>query len=119
MKMDNYFESQGYQRISNDRVTDLNEPTHQGIDGVYCNPGPPPKYVIAEAKYNTSKLSDTKYGKQMSDAWIEGSNRLEKAVGRDLADVIFLEGYDRILVNVSNDGNVVAKMLDENGNVIR
>ena len=33
--MDVYFKSQGYERISLDRVTDLNAPTHQGIDGVY------------------------------------------------------------------------------------
>ena len=32
MKMDAYFKSQGYERISLDRVTDLNTPTHQGID---------------------------------------------------------------------------------------
>ena len=30
--MDVYFKSQGYERISLDRVTDLNTPTHQGID---------------------------------------------------------------------------------------
>ncbi|MFR6393684.1 MAG: hypothetical protein ACLUN0_13085 [Roseburia sp.] len=30
MKMDAYFESQGYERISLDRVTDLNAPNHQG-----------------------------------------------------------------------------------------
>ena len=37
MNMDVYFKSQGYERISLDRVTDLNAPTHQGIDGVYYN----------------------------------------------------------------------------------
>ena len=43
MKMDVYFKSQGYERISLDRVTDLNAPTHQGIDGVYYNlDGHPP-----------------------------------------------------------------------------
>lgn len=36
--MDAYFESQGYERITLDRVTDLNAPTHHGIDGVYYNP---------------------------------------------------------------------------------
>lgn len=30
MNMDVYFKSQGYERISLDRVTDLNAPTHQG-----------------------------------------------------------------------------------------
>lgn len=46
MKMDAYFKSQGYERISLDRVTDLNIPTHQGIDGVYDNPDGYPPYII-------------------------------------------------------------------------
>lgn len=40
-----------------DRVVDLNEPIHQGIDGVYYNPDGHPPYIIGEAKYGTSKLS--------------------------------------------------------------
>lgn len=48
--MDVYFKSQGYERISLDRVTDLNAPTHQGIDGVYYNLDGHPPYIIGEAK---------------------------------------------------------------------
>lgn len=59
MKMDAYFESQGYERISLDKVTDLNTPTHQGIDGVYYNPDGHPPYIIGEAKYGSSKLGST------------------------------------------------------------
>jgi len=82
MKMDDYFESQGYERISNDRVTGLDDKLSKGIDGVYENANPPPKYVIAEAKYNTAQLSNTKRsGRQMSDKWIDGENRLIEAVG--------------------------------------
>lgn len=33
MKMDVFYDELGYNRISVDRVTDLNTPTHQGIDG--------------------------------------------------------------------------------------
>lgn len=43
MKMDDYFESQGYERISNDRVTGLDDKLSKGIDGVYENANPPPK----------------------------------------------------------------------------
>src|SRR5690625_4032991 len=82
MKMDDYFESQGYERISNDRVTGLDDKLSKGIDGVYENANHPPKYVIAEAKYNTAQLSNTKRsGRQMSDKWIDGENRLIEAVG--------------------------------------
>ena len=57
MKMDDLFESQGYERLSTDRVTDLNQATHQGIDGVYYNPDGHPPYIIGEAKYGSSKFS--------------------------------------------------------------
>ena len=70
MKMDAYFESQRYERISLDRVTDLNTPTHQEIDGVYYNPDGHPPYIIGEAKYGSSKLGNTLDGPQMSDDWI-------------------------------------------------
>ena len=112
MKMDVYFKSQGYERISLDRVTDLNAPTHQGIDGVYYKSNGHPPYIIGEAKYGSSKLGSTKDGMQMSDTWINGSNRLVNAVGKDVADDILLEGYGRILVNITSDGKVIIKNLD-------
>ena len=112
MKMDVYFKSQGYERISLDRVTDLNAPTHQGIDGVYYKLNGHPPYIIGEAKYGSSKLGSTKDGMQMSDTWINGSNRLVNAVGKDVADDILLEGYGRILVNIPSDGKVIIKNLD-------
>ena len=66
--MDVYFKSQGYERISLDRVTDLNAPTHQGIDGVYYNLDGHPPYIIGEAKYGSSRLAILADGTpQMSD----------------------------------------------------
>ena len=112
MKMDNYFESQGYQRISNNRVIDLNEPTHRGIDGVYYKPDGHPPYVIAEAKYGKSKLANARDGMQMSDTWIRGSDRLIEAVGKDIADDILLEGYSKMVVNDLSDGTLKIKNLD-------
>ena len=112
MKMDAYFEKQGYKRISLDKVTDLDTPTHQGIDGVYYKSNGHPPYIIGEAKYGSSKLGSTKDGMQMSDTWINGSNRLVNAVGKDVADDILLEGYGRILVNITSDGKVIIKNLD-------
>lgn len=77
-----------------------------------------PPYIIGEAKYGSSTLSQTKDGLQMSGDWIEGSQRLESAVGKDLADEILLEGYSSELVNVKPDGSVIVKMLDGNGKVV-
>jgi len=106
MKMDIYFEGQGYERISLDRVVDLNTPTHQGVDGVYYNPNGHPPYIIAEAKYGTARLTNTRDGLQMSDTWINGSDRLVHVVGKDVADDILLEGYGKILVNIGTDGEI-------------
>jgi len=123
MKMDDLFESQGYERISTDRVTDLNQATHQGIDGVYYNPDGHPPYIIEEAKYGSSKLGSTLDGKQMSDNWID--KRLVDAVGEEMADDIILEmmlnpdNVQKQLVNISTDGNVTTKILDEYANVVK
>ena len=112
MKMDSYFESQGYERISLDRVTDLNSPTHQGIDGVYYKADGHPPYVIGEAKYGSSKLGYTRDGMQMSDTWIKGSDRLVNSVGKDAADEIMLKGYEKQLVNVGTDGTIGITILN-------
>lgn len=118
MKMDAYFKSQGYERISLDRVTDLNTPTHQGIDGVYYNPDGHPPYIIGEAKYGSSKLSILADGTpQMSDKWI--IDRLENAVGERVANDIKMEmilnpdNVGSILVHVSSDGGIdITELID-------
>ncbi|CDN36513.1 unnamed protein product [Bacillus thuringiensis DB27] len=116
MKMDDFFESQTYTRISDDRVLTLDQKIVKGIDGIYENSSPPPKYVIAEAKYNTAQLSNKKDGKQMSETWIDGSRRLESTVGEEM----FLnpENVQNILINVDKDGNVVKNILDSSGKKI-
>lgn len=118
MKMDAYFESQGYERISLNKVTDLNTPTHQGIDGVYYNPDGHPPYIIGEAKYGSSRLSTLVDGTpQMSDKWI--IDRLENAVGGEVANDIKMEmilNPDNIgssLVHVSPDGGIdITELID-------
>lgn len=112
MKMDAYFENQGYERISLDRVTDLNAPSHQGIDGVYYNPDGHPPYIIGEAKYGSARLGNTLDGPQMSDDWIYGSNRLANAVDKATYDDILIEGYKKRLVNIDTSGAVNVTNLD-------
>lgn len=118
MKMDVYFKSQGYERISLDRVTDLNAPTHQGIDGVYYNLDGHPPYIIGEAKYGSSRLAILADGTpQMSDKWI--IDRLENAVGEGVANDIKMEmilnpdNVGSILVHVSSNGEIdITKLID-------
>ena len=111
MKMDQHFENDGYKRISQDRVTSLDEPTHQGIDGVYYKEGGDPEYIIAEAKYGKSSLGMTDDGKQMSEGWIKGSNRLKNAVGKEKANEILQSGYHAKLIRIKPDGTIKERTL--------
>lgn len=115
MVQDEYYRQFGYDRISKDMVTDLGEGGHQGIDGVYYNPNGHPPYIIAEAKYNTARLGNTvSDGKQMSELWVR--NRLEKAVGLELAEKIheaeYLGDVQKHLFNVKKDGSIIVNELD-------
>ncbi|MBJ7938690.1 hypothetical protein JDS73_26965 [Bacillus cereus] len=118
MKMNDFFESQTYTRISDDRVLTLDQKIVKGIDAVYENSSPPPKYVIAEAKYNTSKLGKTNDGKQMSEDWILGSERLDSTLSKEKADEIVEEmllnpeNVQRIVIQVMPDGTIVKKILE-------
>lgn len=52
-----------------------------------------------------------------SDSWINGSSRLENAVGKKMADNILLEGYGRELVYTNYGGSTSSVSLDMLGNV--
>lgn len=111
MKADQDLRGKGYERISNEMVTDIDENGHQGLDGVYYNPEGHPQYLVVDAKYGSAKLNPyTADGKQMCDNWI--NNRLDKDLGKEKADGIRMEK----LINPDNVGAYVAHV-DENGNV--
>lgn len=88
-----------------------------GLDHVFKKDG---KYYIVDSKYGTAKLNkNTIDGPQMGDSWIGGSNRLNNAVGDvDLAGDILDSDYIRIVSNISDDGSIILKELDEFGEVI-
>ena len=84
---DAYMRAQGHQKLNGGGVPTPLPPVPvrgQGIDGVWKHHCPPPDYIITEAKYGKSRLSMTKDGKQMSDNWVRGSKRLNKAVDDDV-----------------------------------
>lgn len=109
--------------LGDDAVESLDQTIAKGIDGVYENANPPPQYIIAEAKYNTSKLGNTLDGPQMSDDWINGSDRLTDAVGEEAANQIRLakmldpESVQSVLVHIDPAGNVTTSAVDALGNV--
>lgn len=123
MKTDQYLREKGYERISKDMVTDIDETGHQGLDGVYYNPEGKPQYIIVDSKYGSAQLNpETKDGKQMSDNWID--NRLDKAVGKEKADEIRMEkltnpdNVGSYVSHVDAEGNVKLDKLDSDANVI-
>ena len=68
---------------------------HHGVDGLYFNGRPPPKYIVMEAKYHKSSYGWTKNdGKQMSDKWIE--KKIVNQLSGDALDDFELEGYAKI-----------------------
>jgi hypothetical protein len=105
----------GYESLHT-RLQTIDAPTRQGIDGVFKKGN---EYFIVEAKYKgTATLSMTADGKQMSDTWINGSNRLQNAVSPTVFQDINAVGYRRILAEVAPDGTIVYKELDASASVI-
>lgn len=119
MMMDQYYISQGYKPLNKHRVTSLDDKKdgfRTGIDGVYekTNSDGTKSYVIADAKYNTSQLSETNDGKQMSDKWID--KRLDDAVGKEKADEIRDAAEDNP-DSVKHEVFHIDPNIDENGNM--
>lgn len=119
MMMDQYYISKGYKPLNKHRVTSLDDKKggfKTGIDGVYekNNPDGTRSYVIADAKYNTSKLSETNDGKQMSDNWID--KRLDNAVGKEKADEI-RDAAEDDPDSVTHEIYHIDPNIDETGNI--
>ncbi len=79
------------------------------------------EHIIVESKFNTSTLNQgVADGPQMSDEWIQGSDRLENAVGdQNLTDEIINAGYKRVVANISEiNGYIQYTLLDELGQPI-
>ena len=110
MKVDQNMRENGYDKISERMVTDLDAPLEKGIDGVYENKEGQPPIAIIDAKYGNAKLGETQDGKQMNSSWID--NRLDEAVGKEKADEIRME----MIFNPDNVGSYVGHV-DSNGNV--
>ncbi|MEY8356765.1 hypothetical protein AALB39_25910 [Lachnospiraceae bacterium 54-53] len=122
MKMDQDMRKNGYERISTDMVTGLNDSGHQGIDGVYYNPEGNPQYIVADAKFGSAQLSDTQDGKQMSANWID--KRLDASVGKEKADEIRMEqllnpdNVGSYVVHIDEKGNTSYDKIDSDGNTV-
>ncbi len=122
MKVDRDLASKGYERISRECVTDLKTNTGHGIDGVFKNKKTG-KILITETKFNKSALATTHQdGKQMSENWIE--NRLDDAVGKEMADKIRMDSslnpdsVESVLAKVDLNGDISYFELDSEATVV-
>ena len=108
---DSYADAQGWTKL-NGPPTEIGDKIDKGIDAVYLkDPGPPPKFVVADAKYGSAGLSKLKDGtRQMSDDWIRP--RLAEAVDPKTRRQLERHGYERMILRVDNKGNVTPKNLD-------
>lgn len=134
---DEYMAKLGHASLlpSSRRVRDLESvPRGRGLDGVYLNAKPPPKYIVTETKYreggkfidrdgtaSDKALSQTRtMGKQMSEPWIKAN--LEREYGAENAGLmkdIIKNGYLSLLMIVDESGKVAAiSKLDKNANAI-
>lgn len=112
-------------RIGNGVPDSLDSKIRHGIDGIYENLTPLPKFVIDEAKYGTSKLNpNTLDGSQMSERWLKGNKRIERYCARSLdgarmayqiRKAIDNGEIEVILSKIDIYGNVTIVELDKNG----
>lgn len=103
-------------------------PKGRGIDGVYENALPPPKYIITETKYRTSSgkyidkdgsisgtvLGKAEYGKQMGYDWVRYNSRAEFGNDSPITQGVIKRDYLGILMLVDESGKIVAanKVMD-------
>ena len=106
----------GYKPLHTNRVQSIDALTHAGIDGVFVKDG---QFIVVETKYGTAGLSTANDGRQISNNWIESSDRLFNAVGGDLEREILRDGYNRVLARVQPDGSIKYSLVDVNGFVIQ
>jgi len=117
MASDAFLTEKSYQPLHNRKTALTQGWGETGIDGIFKKDG---QYYIVEAKYSgTSQLKMTNDGKQMSDTWIQSSNRLDDILGANIAQDLRETGnYRRILAKVQPDGTIIFKELDANANTI-
>lgn len=101
-----------------ERVTDLNAPTKQGIDGVFEKDG---KLYIVESKYGAGSLDNLADGtRQMDSNWVQDRERLKKLNVPESVKGRILNGeYTPVVAKISPAGEVRYTPLKNDGYVDR
>ncbi|WP_299609168.1 hypothetical protein [uncultured Aquimarina sp.] len=122
MKTDLDLAEEGYIPLHT-RIDNIDAAGHNGIDAVMEKDG---KYFIIESKFSSTTTPSlnganpaTGLPKQMSDAWIQGGDRLSEALGNNpvLAQQILSSNYTRVLATHGPNGNKLYKLVDSAGNI--
>nr|AOE06509.1 hypothetical protein [uncultured bacterium]CCG00251.1 conserved hypothetical protein [uncultured Dokdonia sp.] len=113
------FFEKGYKDIHINKVNSIDHPNYQGIDHIFQDEISG-QYVIVETKWRNTPISTTLTGRQVSDSWIVGNNRLLNAVGGNdqLASEILTNDYLRVIARVQPDGSIAYRLADSDGYAI-
>jgi len=117
--------SNGYERLHNSPLLDIDANGHPGIDHVYKNPTTG-EFLLVEAKWGNNGLNganpNTGLPRQMSDDWITDeslstTDRLFQAIGENtsLYQEIMSSGYTRLKASVQPDGSVTYRLIGSDG----
>jgi len=91
----------------------------KGLDAVYKVNSKDVDFLFVEYKYNTSRQGKPSDGLQGSMSWVTGSDRIDKAVGREMAPsvraAVETGRTETLLIQTLPDGRTNVKLLDVNG----
>ncbi len=115
---DRYAADQGWEKINCPPTTMESGFSGPGrIDAIYRDPGPPPRYIVADSKALGAGQNRTKDDVlQMSEQWIQ--DRLGRAGLSRAHAAAMRDGYHSVLLKVDKNGNVTEVWLDADGNPI-
>ena len=110
-------------RIGDDTPNSLDSKIRHGIDGVYRNLTPLPKFIIDEAKFGTSRLNPkTKDGPKMSIKWIQSrvtqlntKGIISDEIAEEIIDALDVNAVDRVLTHISEDEKITMYLITDNG----
>ena len=96
----------GYERVSLDRVTGLDDPIHQGIDGVYYNPEGTP--YASNTRFNSVVLDFCKNS--------QGEVQLKTSSGKTINFYQVIPLYpEELRFKMDNNAETLLAVFDEKG----
>jgi filamentous hemagglutinin len=107
------------------RLGRMGEIGSRGIDDLYKVTSANADYVIVEYKFGTSTLGKTADGLQMSDGWVQGSDRILNAVGGNtsealkISDAIASGRVEKWVVHTDPSGGTSVWVVDSAGKIVQ